>query len=102
MNELEKQAKTAEYIRQKTSMLDLSAITNDVVIDPQSKWVPLETVLKAIADAKKNTFLVFRNGKLITVVQSTVDNYDSAIDGDYVIDNPQEAEKQITQWRSEH
>lgn len=48
------------------------------------------------------TFFVFRNGKLISVVQSTVDIYESAIDGDYVIDNPQEAEKQIAQWKSEH
>lgn len=49
-----------------------------------------------------HTFLVFRNGKLITVVQSTVDIYESAIDGDYVIDNPNEADKQIAQWKSEH
>lgn len=48
------------------------------------------------------TYLVFRNGKLISVVQSTVEVFESAIDGDYVIDNPQEPEKQISQWKREH
>ena len=45
------------------------------------------------------TFLGFRNGKLITVVESTVDNFESAVDVDYIIDNPQDAEKQIAEWK---
>lgn len=44
-------------------------------------------------------FLGFRNGKLITVVESTVDNFESAVDVDYTIDNPQDAEKQIAEWK---
>lgn len=49
-----------------------------------------------------HTFFVFRNGKVISIVQSTVDNFESAIDGDYTVKDPQDAEKQIAQWKSEH
>ena len=49
-----------------------------------------------------NVFLGFRNGKLITVVQSLSDEYDNAVDVDYTVKNPQDAEKQIVQWKSEH
>lgn len=49
------------------------------------------------------TFLVFRNGKLISVVQSTENDYESAINGaDYVVEDPQEAEKQIAAWREKN
>lgn len=49
-----------------------------------------------------HTFFGFRNGKLITVVQSTSEEYDNAVDVDYSVANPQEAEKQIAEWKSEH
>lgn len=42
-------------------------------------------------------FLGFRNGKLITIVESTVDNFESAVDVDYVITNPEDAENQIAE-----
>lgn len=45
------------------------------------------------------TFFGFRNGKLVTVVQTT-DNagYRSATDVDYTVEDPQEAERQIVEW----
>jgi hypothetical protein len=48
------------------------------------------------------TFLGFRNGKLITVVESTIDNFESAVDVDYIVANPQDAEKQITEWKKQN
>lgn len=50
---------------------------------------------------KLTTFLGFRNGRLITVVESTVDNFESAVDVDYVVTDPREVEKQIIEWRRE-
>lgn len=44
-------------------------------------------------------FLGFRNGQLITIVESVIDNFESAIDVDYVITNPENAEKQIAEWK---
>lgn len=45
------------------------------------------------------TFFGFRNGKLITVVLSTVEGYEDAIDVDYVIEDPENAERQIEAWK---
>jgi len=47
-------------------------------------------------------FLGFRNGKLTTVIYSTLDEVENAIDMDYYVANPQEAEKQVSQWKQEH
>ena len=47
---------------------------------------------------KYNVFFGFRNGKLITVVLSTQNEYDDAVDCDYHIDEPQEAKKQVEEW----
>ena len=49
-----------------------------------------------------NTYFVFRKGKLVSVVQTSDDSFESAIDGDYVIENPQDVEKQISDWKREH
>lgn len=46
-----------------------------------------------------NTYFGFKNRKLVTVVQTTEDCFDCAIDMDYVISNPQDAEKQIAEWK---
>lgn len=46
-----------------------------------------------------NTYFGFKNGKIITVVQSTAENYNDAVDVDYYVSNPQDAEKQIKEWK---
>ena len=51
---------------------------------------------------KLTVFLGFRNGRLITVVESTFENVESAFHVvDYFITNPRDAEKQIIEWRKE-
>jgi len=47
---------------------------------------------------RTNTFLVFRNGKLVTVLITTMDNYGDAVDCDRYIMNPRNAEKQVEEW----
>lgn len=50
---------------------------------------------------KTTTFLGFRNGRLITVVESTFENVESAFHVvDYFITNPRDADKQIAEWRA--
>lgn len=48
------------------------------------------------------TFFGFRNGKLVTVVQSTIEDYTDATDLYMIVENPQDAEKQIAEWKREH
>lgn len=48
---------------------------------------------------KTTTFLGFRNGRLITVVESTVQDFRDAVDVDYVVTEPRDVEKQIVEWR---
>ena len=43
----------------------------------------------------------FRHGKLVTIIQSTMDNVEDAIDSNYFIDNPQDAQKQIEEWKKQ-
>ena len=45
-----------------------------------------------------NTFFVFRNGKLVTVLTTTMDNYNDAVDCDRVVMNPKNAKKQVEEW----
>ena len=49
-----------------------------------------------------HVFLGFRNGKLVTVIHSIVEEAENAIDMDYYVTDPQEAEKQVSQWKQEH
>ena len=52
---------------------------------------------------KKFAFFGFRNGKLATIFVSKMDNYKEAIECDWIINNPQNAKKQIAQWlKSQH
>jgi len=48
---------------------------------------------------KKYTYFGFKNGKLITVITSTMDDVEDAIDCTYYIGNIQDAEKQIEEWK---
>jgi hypothetical protein len=48
---------------------------------------------------RTNTFLVFRNGKLVSVVTTTMDNYNDAVDCDRYLKNPENAKKQIKEWK---
>ena len=48
-----------------------------------------------------HVFFGFRHGKLETVILSVDDNVESAIDCNYYIPDPQEAEKQIKKWIEE-
>jgi hypothetical protein len=49
-----------------------------------------------------HTFLGFRNGKLVTVIQSTLKEVENAIDMDNYVMAPQEAEQQIAKWKQEN
>ena len=46
-------------------------------------------------------FFGFRNGKLITIIQSAEDEVENAIDVDYYVAEPQDAEKQISEWKQQ-
>lgn len=46
------------------------------------------------------TYFGFKNGKLVTVVQTRADNYEDAIDVDYTVENPNDAESQIARWKA--
>ena len=48
---------------------------------------------------RTNTFLVFRHGKLVSVVTTTMDKYNDAVDYDRYVKNPENAEKQIKEWK---
>jgi len=48
---------------------------------------------------KLYTYFGFRGGKLVTVIQSTMDNLRDAMDCPHFVDNPQDAEKQIMEWK---
>lgn len=50
---------------------------------------------------KINTFFGFKNGKLITIIQSTADTITDAIDVDYTVENPRDPEKQIEKWKKD-
>jgi hypothetical protein len=49
---------------------------------------------------KKYTYFGFRHGKLTTVILSTMDNVEDAIDCNRYVDDPQDAEKQIEEWKN--
>ena len=48
------------------------------------------------------TYFGFKNGELISVLQSRVDDVEEAIDCDYYISEPQEAETQIISWKNKY
>lgn len=48
---------------------------------------------------KTYTYFGFRHGKFTTVITSTMDNVEDAIDCNRYVDNPQEVEKQIKEWK---
>lgn len=48
---------------------------------------------------RTNTFLGFRNGKLVSIVTTTMDNYNDAVDCDRYVKNPENVEKQIKEWK---
>ena len=48
------------------------------------------------------TYFGYRHGKLTTVMHSTMDNAEDAIACNRYVDDPQEAEKQIAEWKKEN
>jgi hypothetical protein len=48
---------------------------------------------------KIHTFFGFKNGKVQTIILSTNPEQESAIDCDYYIPEPKDAEKQIEEWK---
>lgn len=50
---------------------------------------------------KIHTYFGFKNGKLISVLQSVNADAKNAIDCTYYIAEPQEVEKQIEKWKKE-
>lgn len=51
--------------------------------------------------SKIHTYLGFKNGKLVSVLQSVNDDVKEAANCSYYITDPQEVEKQIQQWKKE-
>ena len=49
-----------------------------------------------------HTSFGFRHGKLTTVIQSIIEPVETAIDCKYFVEDPKEAEKQITAWKKDH
>ena len=50
---------------------------------------------------KIHTYFGFKNGKLVSVLQSVNGDAKKAIDCTYYITEPQEVEKQIEKWKKE-
>jgi hypothetical protein len=51
--------------------------------------------------SKIHTYFGFKNGELVSVLQSTHDEAKKAVNCSYFVAEPQEAEKQIDKWRKE-
>jgi len=51
---------------------------------------------------KLYTYFGYRHGKLTTVVTSIMDDGEDAINCNYYIAEPRDAEKQIEEWKKEH
>ena len=49
-----------------------------------------------------NVFFGFKDQKLVTVIYSLEKVDEDAIDCDYYISEPQDAEKQISDWKNKH
>jgi hypothetical protein len=48
------------------------------------------------------TYFGFKNGKLVSVLQSVNGDVNKAVDCNYYITEPQEVEKQIEKWKKEN
>jgi len=53
-----------------------------------------------MTERKLFVFFGFKNGKLVSIVQSIEDNAKAAVECSYFVANPQEAEKQIKTWQN--
>jgi hypothetical protein len=51
---------------------------------------------------KIRTYFGFKNGKLVSVLQSVNGDVKKAVDCTYYIMEPQEVEKQIEKWKKEN
>jgi len=51
--------------------------------------------------SKIRTYFGFKNGKLVSVLQSVNGDVKEAVDCTYYITEPQEVEKQIEKWKKE-
>ena len=48
---------------------------------------------------KTNIFFCFKNGKIVAVVTTPMDEFEDAVDCDYTVKNPEGVEKQIEEWK---
>ena len=48
------------------------------------------------------TYFGFKNGKLVSVLQSVNGDVNKAVDCNYYITEPQDVEKQIEKWKKEN
>lgn len=51
--------------------------------------------------SKIRTFFGFKDGKLVSVLQSVNGDVSTAVDCTYFISEPQKADKQIEKWKKE-
>ncbi len=56
---------------------------------------------RKVAMSKLHTYLGFKDGKLVSVLQSVDDDVKKAVDCTYYITEPQDVEKQILKWKEE-
>jgi len=61
--------------------------------------VNIRNIWRITGLSKINTYFGFKNGKLVSVLQSVNGDVKKAIDCTYYILNPQEVEKQIQNWK---
>ena len=50
--------------------------------------------------SKIHTYFGFKNGKLVSVIQSLNDDVQKALDCNYYVMEPQEGDKQIEKWKT--
>ena len=51
---------------------------------------------------KIHTYFGFKNGKLVSILQTVNENVKKAVDCNYYIIEPQEVEKQIGKWKKDN
>ena len=51
---------------------------------------------------KIHTYFGFKNGKLVSILQTVNENVKKAVDCNYYIKEPQEMEKQIGKWKKDN
>lgn len=78
----------------------------DIVFVEVQKWfryaIRAQNLWGKAGIKKIFTYLGFKNGKLVSVLQSVNADVKEATDWNYCVSEPQEVEKQIEKWKKEN